>query len=93
LPKKVDPNEPAPEIETPSMPAISGLGRPSRVGPWLLKNSIVELEVSRQDALGLVPKKLPAALADAEQIAPTEMTLTGEPPASPCAETLRVAVL
>ena len=72
---------------------MSGLRRPSSVGPRLLKNSAVAFEVSRHDSSGAGPETLPAAAADAEQIAPTEITLTGEPPASPCAETLRDAVL
>ena len=72
---------------------MSGFSRPSSVGPRLLKNSAVRLEVSRHDSSGAAGGKPPAADADAEQIAPTAITLTGEPPASPCAEMLREAVL
>src|SRR5207237_29633 len=93
VPKNVVPNEPAPVIDTPSIAAMSGFGRPSSVGPRLLKNSAVRFVVSRQDSSGTRLAKKLAAFADAEQIAPTETTLTGEPPASLCAETLRVAVL
>ena len=71
---------------------MSGFTRPSSVGPRLLKNSAVTFEVSRQDSSGAA-EELPAAAADAEQMAPTAMTATGEPPAPPWAETLRVAVL
>src|SRR5205823_888108 len=53
----------------------------------------VRFDVSRHDSSGTAAGNVPAAAADAEQIAPTETTLTGDPPASPCAETLRVAVL
>src|SRR5262245_23282040 len=92
VPKKVDGNPPAPVTETPSIADTSGFCRPSSVGPRLLKNSTVEFVVSTQDGLGL-PRNRSAAAADAEQIAPTEITDTGDPPASLCAETLRVAVL
>src|SRR5580765_2594903 len=92
VPKKGAGNDPAPLIDTPSMAARSGFNRPSSVGPRLLKNSGVLFEVSRHDSSG-APENAPAAEADAEQIAPTAMTLTGDPPASPCAEMLRVAVL
>ena len=92
VPKKLLLNPPAPVIDTPSIAAMSGFGRPSSVGPRLLKNSMVECVTSLHEASGAVVKK-PAVAADAEQIAPTETTLTGEPPASLCAETLRVAVL
>ena len=53
----------------------------------------VALAVSRHDSSGAAGEKAPAADADAEQIAPTAITPTGAPPASPCAETLREAVL
>src|SRR5262245_34876704 len=91
-PKNGDGNSPAPLTDTPSIADTSGFCRPSSVGPWLLKNSIVEFVVSMQDGLGFV-RNWSAASADAEQIAPTEITDTGEPPASLCAATLRVAVL
>ena len=90
VPKNVVPNDPAPVIETPSIAAMSGFCRPSSVGPRLLKNSAVRFEVSRHDSSGTRFEKKFAAFADAEQIAPTEMT---PPPASLWAETLRVAVL
>src|SRR5205823_1903008 len=93
VPKNVDGNEPAPVTDTPSIAAMSGFTRPSSVGPRLLKNSAVRFDVSRHDSSGTAAGNVPAAAADAEQIAPTETTLTGDPPASPCAETLRVAVL
>ena len=93
VPKNGAGNEPAPVIDTPSIAARSGFNRPSSVGPRLLKNSGVEFEVSRHDSSGAAPENAPAAEADAEQIAPTAITLTGDPPASPCAEMLRVAVL
>ena len=76
------------------MPETSGFVRPSIVGPRLLKNSTVEFDVSLHDSSGAaLPAKTPCAAADAEQIAPTEITLTGDPPASLCADMLRVAVL
>ena len=78
---------PAPLTETPSIADTSGLVRPSVVGPWLLKNSTVEFVVSLHEAFGLVRNRVDAA-ADAEQIAPTEITAAGEPPASLCAVTL-----
>src|SRR5262249_40646702 len=87
VPKKIDPNEPAPLIDTPSIADTSGFRRPSRVGPRLLKNSSVELVVSLHESLGLVRNTF-AAVTDAEQIAPTDTTETGDPPASLCAETL-----
>src|ERR1051326_7528850 len=90
VPKNVVPNDPAPVIETPSIAAMSGFCRPSSVGPRLLKNSAVRFDVSRHDSSGTRFEKKFAAFADAEQIAPTEMT---PPPASLCADTLRVAVL
>jgi hypothetical protein len=93
VPKKGVGNAPAPVIDTPSIAAMSGYMRPSSVGPRLLKNSAVRFVVSRHDSSGAAAENLPAAAAVAEQMAPTEMTLTGDPPASPCAETLRVAVL
>src|SRR5437773_3674092 len=92
VPKKLLLNPPAPVIDTPSIAATSGFTRPSSVGPRLLKNSGVTFDVSRQDSSG-AEEKLPAAAADAEQTAPTAITATGDPPASPWAETLRVAVL
>src|SRR5690349_16748934 len=82
VPKKVDGNEPAPVIDTPSMAAMSGFCRPSIVGPRLLKNSAVRFDVSRHDSLGTAAENVAAALADAEQIAATEITLAGDPPAS-----------
>ena len=46
------------------------------------------------DSFGaMLPANAPAAAAEAEQTAPTEITLTGDPPASLCALTLRDAVL
>src|SRR5579859_3382106 len=94
LPKNGFSKLPAPVMETPSIAEISGLVRPSSVGPWLLKNSMVELVVSRHDSSGeMLVENTVCALSDAEQIAPTETTPTGEPPASPSAATLRVAVL
>jgi hypothetical protein len=93
VPKNAVGKPPAPNTVTPSMAAMSGLVRPSSVGPRLLKNSAVEFDVSRHDSSGALGEKLPAAIPDAEQIAPTDTTLTGEPPASPCAEMLRLAVL
>ena len=76
------------------MPATSGLVRPSSVGPRLLKNSIVEFFVSLHDSSGAgLPLNTSDAAEDAEQMAPTEITLTGDPPASLCAARLRVAVL
>src|SRR5262249_37510040 len=93
VPKKGAGKLPAPEIETPSMAIRSGLVRPSSVGPRLLKTSAVVCDVSRHDSSGALEGKFPAAAADAEQMAPTETTLTGEPPASDCADTLCVAVL
>src|SRR5438046_6871414 len=94
VPKKGFSKLPAPVTETPSMPAISGLLRRSSVGPWLLKNSMVELVVSIHDGLGNrgVEEACCAAVV-AEQIAPTETTLTGDPPASPSAITLRDGVM
>ena len=92
VPKKFLLNDPAPVTDTPSTAAISGFTRPSSVGPRLLKNSGVTFDVSRQDS-SWAAEKLPAAAADAEQMAPTDMTATGDPPASPWAETLRAAVL
>jgi len=47
---------------------------------------------SRHEAFGALVKKA-AAVADAEQIAPTDTTETGVPPASDCAVTLWDAVL
>src|SRR5262245_34161100 len=93
VPKNGELNEPAPVIDTPSIAAMSGFWRPSIVGPRLLKNSAVRFVVSRHDSFGTRFAKAAAAFADAEQIAPTDITLTGEPPASLCAEILRVAVL
>ena len=92
MPKKGDEKLPAPVIETPSMAEMSGLMRPSSVGPRLLKNSIVEFDVSRHDSFGAA-EDWPDAAAEAEQIAPTAITPTGEPPASACALTLWPAVL
>ena len=69
---------------------MSGLTRPSSVGPRLLKNSIVEFEVSLHDSFS---EDRAAAAADAEQIAPTASTLGGDPPASLGAATLRVTVV
>ena len=47
-----------------------------------------------QDSLGArLPRNPPEAIDDAEQIAPTEITLTGLPPASLCADRLRDGVL
>ncbi len=87
-------NDPAAVTDTPSIPVMSGFGRPSMVGPRLLKNSIVELVASKQDSSGAgLPVNTLRAADYAEQMAPTEMTLTGEPPASLWAEMLRVAVL
>ena len=91
VPKNVLTNRPAPVTLTPSIAEMSGFWRPSIVGPRLLKNSMVEFVRSVHDSL--VPLKVDTADADAEQIAPTEITLAGEPPASPCAATLRDAVL
>ena len=85
------PKDPAPVTDTPSIALTSGLTRPSSVGPRLLKNSIVEFDVSVHDTLE--PEKRPDAAADAEHIAPTATTLTGVPAASLCAATLRVGVL
>jgi len=49
---------------------------------------------SLHDALGTpLDANSPDAAADAEQIAATEMTLAGVPPASLCAERLRPGVL
>src|SRR5207249_1776432 len=73
VPKKGFSKLPAPVTETPSMPAISGLLRPSSVGPWLLKYSMVELVVSRHDGLGKSGvAEACCAAAVPEQIAPTE---------------------
>src|SRR5262249_44265334 len=93
VPKNVDGNAPAPVIDTPSIAVMSGFWRPSSVGPRLLRTSAVRFGVSGHDWLGTAAGEFPAAFADAEQIAPTERTLAGEPPASLCAPTLRVAVL
>ena len=94
VPKNGFTNRPAAVTLTPSIAETSGLSRPSIVGPWLLKNSIVSWLRSRHDSSGpALPANTEAAAAEAEQIAPTEMTLTGEPPASLSAVTLRVAVL
>jgi hypothetical protein len=90
VPKNTFPNDPAPVTATPSMAVTSGFTRPSSVGPRLLKNSIVEFDVSLHDSLF---DERPAAVEVAEQMAPTETTLTGDPPASLCAGTLLVAVL
>src|ERR1051326_8519470 len=85
---------PAAVTATPSMLATSGFVRPSSVGPLLLKNSIVEFVLSLHDSSGAeLPAKIPDAEGDAEQIAPTDTTLTGEPPESLCAATLRDPVL
>src|SRR5690242_19621977 len=88
LPKNGFSKLPAPVTETPSIPLTSGLVRPSTVGPLLLKNSMVECVVSLQPE-GFTK----AALKLAEQSAPTEVTLTGEPPASDSAGTLLLGVL
>src|SRR5437899_6382369 len=94
VPKNGFSNRPAAVTLTPSIAEISGFSRPSTVGPRLLKNSIVWLLRSRHDSSGAaLPENTDAAAADAEQIAPTEMTLAGDPPASLSAVTLRVAVL
>src|SRR4029078_3252436 len=74
VPKNVLPNEPAPVIDTPSIAAMSGFGRRSPVGPRRLKYSAVRLVVSRHDSFGTRLLKNAAALADAEEIPPTEMT-------------------
>ncbi len=80
--------------DTPSIAARSGFVRPSIVGPRLLKNSIVACVRSLHDSSGVPePANTADAAGDPEQIAPAEITLTGEPPASPCAVTLRDAVL
>jgi len=92
VPKNGTSKFPAAVIEVPSIAATSGLVRPSSVGPRLLKNSTVEFVVSLQDSLGF-ERKAAAAAAEAEQMAPTDTTDTGEPPASLCAETLYAAVL
>ena len=81
---------PAPVIETPSIPLTSGFSRPSTVGPLLLKKSMVEFVVSPQ--LASEGKTL-AAVRLAEQMAPTDVTLTGDPPASDSAGTLPDGVL
>src|SRR5262249_55973930 len=65
VPKKSDPNAPAPVTDTPSIAETSGFCRPSSVGPRLLKNSIVMFVVSMHDALVFEPNAL-AAEADAE---------------------------
>src|SRR5207249_1335779 len=94
VPKNGFANRPAAVTLTPSMDDTSGLSRPSIVGPLLLKNSIVVLLRSRHDSSGAaLPANTEAAAADAEQIAPTEITLTGELPASLSAVTLLAAVL
>src|SRR4029077_6532255 len=93
VPKNGVGNDPAPVIDTPSIAEMSGLVRPSRVGPWLLKNSTVLFDVSLHDSSGVLEGNCPAAVAEAEQIAPTATTPTGDPAASLCAEMLRVAVL
>jgi len=94
VPKKGFTKLPAAVTLTPSMPVMSGFVRPSIVGPWLLKNSTVEFDRSLHDSSGAaLPAKTPCAAAEAEQIAAAEITLTGVPPASLCADMLRVAVL
>src|SRR5437870_9097149 len=90
LPKNGFSKLPAPVTETPSIPLTSGFRRPSTVGPLLLKKSMVEWVSSRQ--LGSLGNTA-AAVVLAEQIAPTEVTLTGEPPASDSAGTLLEGVL
>src|SRR5262245_50557783 len=92
VPKNVFGNDPAPLIDTPSMAETSGFWRPSIVGPRLLKNSIVECVMSLHESLPVAPNAA-AAVADAEQIAPTETADTGDPPVSPCAMTLYAGVL
>src|SRR2546430_17690934 len=92
VPKKGFTNRPGAVTLTPSIADTSGFTRPSSVGPMLLKNSTVEFVRSLHDSSG-TEKPTDAAAADAEQIAPTEMTLTGEPPESLWADTLRDAVL
>src|SRR5437660_4546533 len=94
VPKKGFTNRPAAVTLTPSIADTSGFTRPSSVGPMLLKNSTVEFVRSLHDSSGAtLPANAADADADAEQIAPTEMTLTGEPPESLWADTLRDAVL
>src|SRR5437667_7402899 len=94
VPKNGFAKRPAAVTLMPSIADTSGLRRPSIVGPRLLKNSIVELLRSVHDSSGAtLPANAAAAADDAEQMAATEMTLTGEPPASLSAETLRAAVL
>ena len=94
VPKNGLGNRPAPVIATPSIAETSGFMRPSSVGPRLLKNWIVEWLMSWHDSLGAsLPAKTAAAEGEAEQIAPTEIAETGEPPESLCASTLRVGVL
>src|SRR4029079_8879941 len=51
VPKNTFPNEPAPVTATPSTAVTSGFTRPSSVGPRLLKNSMVEFDVSLHDSL------------------------------------------
>jgi len=72
VPKNGTGNDPAPVIETPSIAAMSGLTRPSSVGPRLLKNSAVEFEVSRHDSSGADAPKRPALPVFFEETAPTE---------------------
>src|SRR5262245_48094267 len=80
VPKNGLSKAPAAVTLTPSMPAMSGFVRPSIVGPWLLKNSIVEFDPSLHDSSGAaLPANTPRAADDAEQIAPTDTTLTGVP--------------
>src|SRR4029078_5944179 len=75
VPKNVLPNEPAPVIDTPSIAEMWGFGRPSTVGPRLLKYSAVRLVVSRHDSFGTRLLKNAAALSYAEQSHPAQLSL------------------